>query len=55
MVEIGLYLIIFDSSIHNSDVVVAKTTPPHPSSKDQEVENSLAESKGSAGILEPIK
>lgn len=54
MVDMGLYLMIFDSSIHRKEVVVARATPPQPSSKDHEVENSRAESKGRAGIREPV-
>lgn len=49
----GLYLIIFESNIHRIDVVVTKTTPPQPSSKDHEVENSRAERRGRAGARAP--
>lgn len=49
----GLYLIIFERSIHNKEVVVANATPPHPRSKDQAVENSLADRRGRAGAWSP--
>lgn len=49
----GLYLIIFDSNIHSSEVVVASTTPPQPSSRDHDVENSLAERSGMTVVLGP--
>lgn len=44
---------IFESSIQSRDVVVARATPPQPSSRDQAVENSLADNRDSAGPRGP--
>lgn len=44
---------ILDRRIQRREVVVARATPPQPSSRDQAVENSLAERSESAGPRGP--
>lgn len=41
----GLNLIIFDSSIHKTEVITHSITPPHPKSNDHDVVNTLAGNK----------
>lgn len=53
MLDIGLNRMIFDRSIHNTEVITVRTTPPHPKSKDHDVVNTRAANNVS-GVL-PLK
>ncbi|GBP37217.1 Small subunit processome component 20 homolog [Eumeta japonica] len=54
IVEIGLKRIILDNKIQSKEVVVARATPAHPNSKDQEVVNSLAIKRCATAARDPM-
>lgn len=45
MLDMGLNRMIFESRIHNIEVITVSTTPPHPKSRDHDVVNTRAVNK----------